>query len=172
MYTSRYIQIGQLLKPHGIKGELKFKFDPQFTEKIQGATLLYLDEHDPPVPYFIKELRITSEGKGVVLFDDVTDPQLAKRISSLKILHEFDAKEEIPIPQDLSQLIGYIINDETHGELGVIEDVLELPSHFVAIINLDNREVLVPLNEETIRSIDHTKRSISLSLPKGLLDIY
>jgi 16S rRNA processing protein RimM len=39
-------------------------------------------------------------------------------------------------------------------------------------ITLEGKEVLIPLHEETLDSIDHDKKQVHVTLPDGLLEIY
>ena len=68
-------------------------------------------------------------------------------------------------------LIGYQTHDKVKGALGVIEDVLELPMQYLAKVNYNKKEVLIPLNDETIERIEKKTKTIYFNLPEGLLDI-
>jgi len=39
-------------------------------------------------------------------------------------------------------------------------------------IEVNEKEVLIPLNESTIEKIDHKKKEVIVELPEGLLEIY
>jgi 16S rRNA processing protein RimM len=81
---------------------------------------------------------------------------------------EFEFEEEEGL--EYEHLAGYTLVDETLGAIGVIDEVLEMPQQEMAFLKYKNREVLVPLNEQLIRSIDEAKRQVIMDLPDGLLD--
>jgi 16S rRNA processing protein RimM len=51
-------------------------------------------------------------------------------------------------------------------------EVIEQPVQILLRIELQGKEVLVPLNESTLDKIDHKQGKIYVTLPDGLLDIY
>ena len=53
-----------------------------------------------------------------------------------------------------NDLKGYVVSDETQGELGEILEVNEYPQQFVATVLYQEKEVLFPLNEDMIIEID------------------
>ncbi|NJN33618.1 MAG: hypothetical protein HC817_04545 [Saprospiraceae bacterium] len=68
------------------------------------------------------------------------------------------------------QCVGYTLFD--YGKkIGIIEDVIEFPQQLMATVNIDNREVLVPLNEHFVKNCDDVQREIYLELPEGILDL-
>jgi len=50
--------------------------------------------------------------------------------------------------------------------------VIEQPHQLICRINLNNKEALIPLHEETIKKIDKKKKEVLVELPEGLLDVY
>jgi 16S rRNA processing protein RimM len=50
--------------------------------------------------------------------------------------------------------------------------VIEQPVQILLRIEMEGKEVLVPLNESTLDKIDHKQEKIYVTLPDGLLDIY
>ena len=70
------------------------------------------------------------------------------------------------------EIIGFSIEDEFHGELGIIESVYSHPSQDLISMSYQNKEVLIPISEEIILSLNRERKIIHTSLPEGLLDIY
>jgi 16S rRNA processing protein RimM len=68
-------------------------------------------------------------------------------------------------------LKGYKMMDDLLGELGDIQSVEAYPQQEIAIVNYQNKEVLIPLNEFVISDIDNDNQIVNVSLPEGLLDI-
>jgi 16S rRNA processing protein RimM len=68
-------------------------------------------------------------------------------------------------------LVGFRLFD---GELdlGEILEVIEQPHQVLCRIDLEGKEALIPLHEETLRGIDQKKREVRVELPDGLLDVY
>ena len=51
-----------------------------------------------------------------------------------------------------------------------MEDIFETPQQLLAQVTYQEKEILIPLNEDFIIKIDNKKKSISLQLPDGLID--
>ncbi|HUM64244.1 MAG TPA: 16S rRNA processing protein RimM, partial [Chitinophagaceae bacterium] len=70
-----------------------------------------------------------------------------------------------------ANLLGYSIID--NGKvLGPILEVIEQPHQLLCRLDIQSKEVLVPLNETFLQKIDHRKKQVLVTLPEGLLDIY
>ena len=66
---------------------------------------------------------------------------------------------------------GFLLVDKELGEIGVIEEVLELPQQEMAVVKKEGKEVMIPLNDTFVKGIDRTKKRIDVELPEGLLDL-
>jgi 16S rRNA processing protein RimM len=51
-------------------------------------------------------------------------------------------------------------------------EVIEQPQQLVCKIIIQNKEVLIPLNEDTLIDIDNASQQVLVRLPEGLLAIY
>ena len=69
-------------------------------------------------------------------------------------------------------IVGYLVVDAHHGELGTIGDIIEMPQQAIAKVMKGNKEILFPLNKDFIEKVDHKEKKIFVSLPEGLVDIY
>jgi 16S rRNA processing protein RimM len=61
---------------------------------------------------------------------------------------------------------------EENKSLGKILEVIEQPHQLLCRIDLNGKEALIPLHEETIIKLDKKKQQVIVSLPPGLLEIY
>jgi 16S rRNA processing protein RimM len=68
-------------------------------------------------------------------------------------------------------LLGFTVFDRKKA-LGKVLEVIEQPLQILLRLEIDGKEVLIPVNESTLEGIDHRKEKIFLILPDGLLDIY
>jgi 16S rRNA processing protein RimM len=56
--------------------------------------------------------------------------------------------------------------------LGPILEVIEQPHQVLCRLEIDSKEVLIPINEQTLNKVDHKNRCVFLTLPDGLLEVY
>jgi len=74
--------------------------------------------------------------------------------------------------KDLNQsIIGYMILDETLGEIGPVEELMELPQQLLLQTHYNGKEVLIPAVEAIIVDIDDNKKVVKVNLPEGLLEM-
>jgi 16S rRNA processing protein RimM len=59
--------------------------------------------------------------------------------------------------------------DSENRDLGEIIDIIEMPQQLLAQLHYQNQEVLVPLAEDWILSINPRKKQIVMEIPDGLL---
>jgi 16S rRNA processing protein RimM len=107
----------------------------------------------------------------VVSFEGITTPEQARKYLKKKVwLNANDAKRIASKSAPIS-LLGFSIV-EGKKVLGEVLEVIEQPLQILLRIEMDSKEVLIPINESTLVKIDHKAEKIHVSLPDGLLDIY
>ena len=79
----KLVQIGQIKKPFGVKGDLRIRLEEAFEESFAQATVLFVKEKGNPVPYFIESV---TDNKGWLLkLEDIDSPEQAKALSNQEI---------------------------------------------------------------------------------------
>ena len=68
-------------------------------------------------------------------------------------------------------MLGYSIIHNTES-LGEILELIEQPHQLLCRLEIEGKEVLIPLHEETLKKVDHKKKEVTVELPDGLLDVY
>jgi 16S rRNA processing protein RimM len=74
-------------------------------------------------------------------------------------------------PNATIALLGYKVW-EGKKEIGIISEIIEQPHQVLCAVIVDGKEALIPLNESTLVGIDRIKKTVSVKLPDGLLEIY
>ena len=167
------ISVGKLGKPHGISGAFRIymlrdlkstnKFPKHFLVKERGSLL----------PWFVTKVEWISFNEGFVWFEDITTPEKARLNSGRELflvekdVNTFFKKDS----SSFSELIGYIAIDETAGEIGIIEEIIENPGQILLYIKNETKEVLIPMVDEFIVEVNKKKKALVLNLPEGLLDL-
>jgi 16S rRNA processing protein RimM len=70
------------------------------------------------------------------------------------------------------EVTGFKVHDATHGDIGTIDRVIDLPNNPLFAITFNNKEILLPISDEIIRKIDRRKKVIEVIAPEGLIEIY
>jgi 16S rRNA processing protein RimM len=171
IFPENVVQIGQLLKPHGVKGEMLLVFDRK-SYSDRDASYYFLEIDGIFVPFFVEEMCFTSDMTARVKFEDVDDVDTASRYADLRV---YLPKESIKIVNDKTVtkwdlFVGYAIMDQTLGELGVIDAVDDSTMNVLFVVKKNDREYLVPATEDFILEIDEPRKILHVDLPQGLIE--
>jgi 16S rRNA processing protein RimM len=170
----KYIQIGFVGKTHGVNGELKYNVEDEYWEDFFDAQVLFVEIAKRKTPFFVEE--ITTGGLALLKFEDIQSREDAIPLTNKELyMRESDLAErkpeELNLDEMLDLLTGFMVVDEEVGEVGVIKEVLEFPQQVMAVLDYQEKEILIPLNDEFIQSIDQKNKGILMNLPEGLLEL-
>jgi len=167
-----YFKIGKFVAAHGVSGELLLKHELRKKTSLKGLETIFIEEKKNSfLPWFLEKTKIKNEEEVYIKLDGVNTREAAIKLAQKEVwltgsdLKKFSAKSS-PV-----NLLGYsVINEQT--ALGQILEVIEQAHQMLCRIEVDTKEVLIPLNEDTLKKIDHRKKEIHVKLPEGLLEIY
>ncbi len=171
--------VGEIVRPHGIKGELVVKSFADSPSVFRPGRVLRLT---PPPGRPGKPLRRTVTARRVhadrllVFFADVTDRDGAEALRGCVL--SMAARDLPALARDefyRHQLIGcrVLAPDTAHPDLGILTDIADLPGQEMwSIRHASGREILLPANPHTIADIDLDAAVITVTPPKGLADVY
>lgn len=165
-------KVGYFRKTHGVFGELVLEFEPQFELSIENSDRLFVELEGLLVPFFILEdgFRFKTENSAIICFDGVDSEKYAKRMVGSSV---YLFKSEIIVSSDEltdSELLNYLLIDETLGEIGLIEQIDNYSGNIVITVNFRGKELLVPFNDDLLIHLDKHKKILTLRFPEGLLD--
>ena len=70
------------------------------------------------------------------------------------------------------ELIGYKVLDQQKGDLGILVEVLEQKGNPLFVVDHNGSEILLPVFEGLLISIDAPKKEMLINAPEGLVDLY
>lgn len=167
-----YFKAGKLVAVHGLKGELILKHELGKKSSLKDVKAIFIeDKRDSFFPWFIESTKIKSDTEVFLKLEGVDTREAAKKLSPKEIwLTEEDFKR-LSAKSAPANLLGYtIINNK--DRLSEILEVIEQPHQLLCRIELNKKEVLIPINESFLKKIDHKKKEVIVELPEGLLEIY
>jgi len=169
---TEYFKIGKFVTAFGVKGELVLKHNLGKKTSLKGLQAVFIEERKESfIPWFIQQTRIKSADELYVQLADVPTREEAIKLVQKEVwLQEPDFKKFSAKSSPLN-LLGYSIV-ENGKALGSILEVVEQPHQLLCRIEIDGKEVLIPLHEETLIKIDKKAKQVIVQLPEGLLEIY
>jgi 16S rRNA processing protein RimM len=167
-----YFKIGKLVAVHGLNGELLLKHTLGKKTSLKGLQAIFIEERKESfLPWFIESLKIKSDEEIFLKLDGINTRETAIKFVQKEIwITEADFKK-FSAKTSPGNLLGYTIINEKES-LGEILEVIEQPYQLLCRLEINSKEVLIPLNEDTLQKIDHKKKQVNVKLPDGLLEIY
>ncbi len=172
MTESRLIQIGLIVKPHGIRGEVCVEYYADSPLLLKDAVWLQKGKAQP-ARYGVVSSR-THQGRELLLLEGGRDRNCAEAPRNVQVLIPEDA---LPEPDDhevyLYQLEGLAVRLADGSLLGHIEDFQFVADSEVWVIRTpEGKEVLFPATEEFVAEIDVEGGFVTIAPPEGLLELY
>lgn len=168
----QYQNIGKFVSTFGIKGELVLEHHLGEQASLDKVKALFIEEAPGRfIPYFLESSKTRKETEMLVLLEGIASPEKARLLVRKKVwLPEPDVKKIASAAAPIGWL-GFEVYDGKKL-LGKVLEVIEQPAQILLRIEINEKEVLIPLNESTLEKIDLKKQKIIVELPDGLLDIY
>ena len=169
---TEYFKIGKLVSAFGLKGELILQHNLGKKTSLKGLQALFVEERKSSfIPWLIEATRIKNDEEVYLKLQDVNTREAAIKLTQKEAwLTEPDFKKFSAKSSPIN-LLGYIILEE-NKELGKILEIIEQPHQLLCRIEIEAKEVLIPLHDGTIKKIDHKQKQVIVDLPEGLLEIY
>jgi 16S rRNA processing protein RimM len=163
------IEIGRVGRPHGLKGEVKVHVEDHFEDDLLNASVVLIG--DPPVPYFLAMAR--GGGSLILRFEELDKREEVMLLSNKTIYLKTDEVSEPELPPSdnpFTHLVGYSITAEGYETLGPIKEVVDMPQHYLALIERNGAEYYIPLHEDLIEGEDEAAKILRMELPEGLAE--
>ena len=165
-------KIGVLGKPHGVKGEIQFRFTDDVFDQCDSDYLI-LDMEGILVPFFMEEYRFRSDEVALMKFCDIDSEQRAREFTGIEVYFPRAIEEENKEDLSWAQIIGFtLLDSKTQKVVGEIMSVDETTINLLFDVKTQNgEEILIPANEELITNVDAEQRNIEVDIPNGLLEL-
>ena len=169
---AEYFKIGKLVAAFGVNGQLILQHELGKKTSLKDLQAIFIEEKRTSfIPWFIASTKIKSDNEIYLSIEGITTREAAMKLTQKEVwLTEVDFKR-FAAKSAPASLLGYPIIDNGNS-LGPILEVIEQPHQLLCRLEIQSKEVLIPLNEAFLQKIDHRKKQVLVTLPDGLLDIY
>lgn len=166
-------QLGYIVRTHGIKGQVTAFFDVDDPAAYTELESVFLLISGKLVPFFMQSIEPQTKGRFLLKFEDTDTLEQAEKLKGLALYLPLETLPELEDDQFYyHDLIGYTVIDETLGELGVVQELFELPHQDLLAMQYQGVEVLIPLQDEIILRADKASQKLYVNLPAGLVEVY
>lgn len=169
--------LGYTSKVHGKQGELIAKLDVDNPDKYNKleSVLVRLNKNDNSlIPFFISHAQVLNNGTVKLKIDDINDVVQAELLVGKELFLPLTKLPKLTGNKFYyHEVIGFQVIDALKGSIGEIFNVLEFPQQAVLEIkNAQEKEILIPITDQIIKTVNRAEKIIEIDAPEGLIDIY
>lgn len=166
-----YLVVGQIVAPHGIRGEVKVEVMSDNPERFKAGAQLYISttpEGTDAQPVKLATSR-PHHDRMLVRLANASDRNAAELLRGQYLLiPESEAMALGEHENFVHDLIGLAVTTTAGEALGEIVEIVFTPANDVYVVRGAGGEVLLPATREVIRAVDLTARTMTVELPEGL----
>ncbi|MFC1837378.1 ribosome maturation factor RimM [Thermodesulfobacteriota bacterium] len=168
-----FVTIGEVTKPHGIKGEVKAYLYSEQPKNFKKYEKIVLQHPGGSGTETYKVVKCREQGKLAILqLEGVETREKAETLLGNVILVNRDDFPALDSDEYYwHQLKGLAVITDTGQELGRITRLFNTTAHDIMVVAGGGDEYMIPVKGDIIRKIDEQGGKIIISPPHGLLEI-
>ena len=174
-FPNDLILLGKIIKPYGIKGQIKFKPFNQNSSILIRNSIVWLKKENVKSLSF-KFFKITSINYSslhpIIKFEGINNRNEAIEFKDYVI---YISRSLFPDSNNndiyFFDIIGCKVYNEDKKFIGIAKDVIHFPkNNHVMIIENEYKECMIPINSNLIKFFDFDKKHIIIDIIDGLVD--
>lgn len=161
------IEVGKIVRPHGVRGEIKVRIPDELIEMAPGMTEVLLAGESSARKVMACRVH---QGAWLLKLEGVETRNLSESLRGKSVsvleseLPRSSAESILP-----TELLGMQVQDNDGNLLGYLTEVLATGSNDVYVVTRPNgRELLLPALQSVVHDINGDSRIIKVTIPDGL----
>jgi 16S rRNA processing protein RimM len=169
---NNYRNIGKIVSGFGLKGEMIVQHHLGKKLAVSKLKVIFLEQKkDEMIPWFVETARNKGDNELYLKLEGIDSKEAVSRFIRREVwLKETEVRAH-NLKSNPIGWVGYRVIDQGR-DLGEILEVIEQAHQVLCRLEIESREVLVPIKEQTLDKVDHKSKSLLLTLPDGLLEVY
>ena len=171
IFLSEVQRIGQIVKPHGVGGEMAVTV-PASLDWTDDIDCLVCSLDGILVPFFLESIRTKSNSTILVKFEGYDTVESTSRFLGVTVYiplkYLAESEDEEP---SWSTFLDWKIVDSHAGALGSVHAVDDSTPNILFLVRDGDRERIIPANAEWITKVDRKNRTLMYNLPEGLAEL-
>lgn len=168
-----YLVIGQITKPHGVRGELRVDVTTEEPKRFFDLERVYISRNERQSP---QEIEIASvrfhQDKALVKFVGYNYRDQVEQFRKWLILIPTD--QAIPLEEGeffYYQLVGMAVETDEGEPLGEVSEIIQTGANDVFVVaHPEKGEILIPDTDEVVTNVDAELRKITVHVIPGLFE--
>ncbi len=173
MQKENCFYLGKIVKKYSFKGELLVKLDTDDPQMYSEMESVFVEIKKNLIPFFIEKSSLHKSTLLRVKFEDVDTDQGASDMIGMHLYLPLTMLPKLTGTQFYyHEIIGFSVEDREFGHVGTITGVNDNSAQALFEIDRDGKQVLIPINDDFIKSLDRENKNILLEVPNGLIELY
>lgn len=165
-----YVTVGRILRPHGIRGELRMAPDTDFPERLAGLGEAVLLKDGRSTAVRVEHIRPHGR-EALIKLAGVDSIEQAETWRGAEVAVPRAATPVLPAGRHyVFEIIGLRVQTDAGEELGRVTEVLRTGSNDVYVVQGAGREYLIPAISSVVLTIDPAAGRLVIRPLPGLLD--
>lgn len=159
------------MRPHGLKGLVTVSVDPDAAVQWSHLKVLFIEQKNSLVPFFIESASERHE-KVLIKFEDIASVEEASALKNHSLFLPKQTRPKLTVGDFYDdEILGFQVVDESKGKLGTVEAIERAGINRFIIVSYKEKEVMIPVQPPLLKSINKSKKRVTVNLPDGFLDI-
>ena len=165
--------VGTIVNKFSFKGELLVKLDTDEPELFTEMESVFIEIGKNLVPFFIEKIQLHKSLLLRLKIEDIDDEATADSMMKrdlylpLSFLPKLEGNKFY-----FHEVINFKMVDSNHGDIGVITGINDTTTQALFEVDFNGNEILIPLNDHFIDQVDRKNKTIHVTTPDGLIDLY
>jgi 16S rRNA processing protein RimM len=167
-----YRNIGKIVSAFGLKGEMIVQHHLGDKIAVTKIKVIFLEQKkEELLPFFPEAIRKKGNEELYLKLEGIDSREAALKFIRREVWMKEEEVQTHTGKNNPISWVAYRIVDQGK-DLGPILEVIEQPHQILCRIEIEGKEVLIPINEQTLNKVDHKLKSVIVTLPDGLLEVY
>ncbi len=146
---------GIILKPKGLKGEVKVEPVTDFPESFLSRKEYYAGVSVDSVERLKVKKAALGGGFAWLFFEEIDSMEKAEGLTGWKLFIEESQLMQQPHGRAyLHEIIGMKVLDRARRDVGIVTNVLAMPAHDVYEVKVGDKKILLPAIEEFVEEFN------------------
>ena len=164
-----FLEIGKIINTHGLRGEVKILAWTDFPEDFERFSYALIKTSGGERKFNIDGVKY-QKNNIIVKFREINSIEEAQKYKNAVLYLPKDELGELPENvYYVADLLECTVFSENGEKIGILYDIFSTGSNDVYDIKRDNaKNLLVPIIEGVVKSVDTEKKEIVIKIPEGL----
>ena len=171
----KWMSIGEIVAPHGLKGDIRIKPSSDFPERFTNPGKRWIQKTNelPSEIILMKGKLIPGKSIYVISIEGVSSRSAAEKIIGWNLVIPIDSRPELSNDEyHYFDLIGLEVRRGGKKVLiGHVTDLIKGGNDILEIELMEGKKVLVPFVTEIVPEIEIKEKWLLINPPPGLLEL-